>query len=348
MELFATPGNPIPPGATLQTVRASDGRLLRAARWVARGSRGTVVVAIGRSEFIEEYYEVIGALLQRKFDVVVWDWRGQGQSERESRHRHRGHVASFRGYRRDLDAIERQVLAPVARKPWFALGHSMGAAILIDQAHDGVSPYERIVLSAPMIGIPYRAKTTVRRAARIAKMIGLGQQMIPGGSEDSAFVLRTFEDNILTTDLAQYRRLESAISALPDFVVGAPTFGWLAGACRLMARFERRLYPVEVLTPILIVDDRRGGSDRRHAGDRAIRPSAEGRTLPHDPARAPPGDHGERGDRRAVLGGVRRLHTRQPGRGACASRPDTRGTARAKADAHSRARGRSEERGLAV
>ena len=180
MELYATPGNPIPPGAILQTVRASDGRLLRSARWVTRASRGTVVVAAGRSEFIEEYYEVVAALLKRNFDVVTWDWRCQGASDRESRWRQRGHVASFAGYRRDLDAIERQILAPVARKPWFAFGHSMGAAILIDQAHDGRSPFERLVLSAPMIGIPYRAKTAVRRFSRLATFLGFGQTLIPG------------------------------------------------------------------------------------------------------------------------------------------------------------------------
>ena len=259
MELHATPGNPIPPGAMLQAVRTRDGRQLRTARWATRTSRGTVIVAMGRSEFIEEYYEVIAALLARNFDVVAWDWRGQGASDRESRRPRRGHVGSFAGYRRDLDAIERQILAPLARKPWFAFGHSMGAAILIDQAHDGASPYERMVLSAPMIGIPYRAKTAVRRLARLATLAGFGQRLIPGGREDSAFVLRTFDNNILTSDHTQYRRLEAAIGALPAFVVGAPTIGWVAGACRLMARFERSRYPVEVLVPILIVaaaDDR--------------------------------------------------------------------------------------------
>ena len=283
LELHATPGNPIPPGAILQAVRTSDGRVLRAARWVARSSRGTVLVAIGRSEFIEEYYEIVGALLDRGFDVVTMDWRGQGQSQRDCRFPRRGHVSSFAGYRRDLDAVERQVLAPVAPKPWFAFGHSMGAAILIDQAHDGASPYERLVLSAPMIGIPFRRKAAIGRLARLAVLLGLGQRLIPGGAEDSAFVLRTFADNILTSDRAQYRRLEQAIAALPQFVVGAPTLGWLAGACALMRRFELPRYPVEVLTPILIVA---AGEDRivdTGATERFARRLKAGRclTIPH-------------------------------------------------------------------
>ena len=283
MELHATQGNPIPPGAVLQVVRTSDGRVLRAARWSARPSRGTVLVAIGRSEFIEEYYEVIGKLLERGFDIVTMDWRGQGQSERECPYPRRGHVSSFAAYRRDLDAVERQMLGPAAPKPWFALGHSMGAAILIDQAHDGTSPYERLVLSAPMIGIPFRRKMAIGRLARLAVWIGQGRRLIPGGSEDSAFALRTFETNILTTDRAQYRKLEAAIAALPDHVVGAPTLGWLAGACALMRRFELPRYPVELLTPILIVA---AGEDRivdTKATERFARRLKAGRclTIPH-------------------------------------------------------------------
>ena len=157
MELFETVGNVMPPGAIVSGVRTRDGLRLRVARWPASGgSRGTVAVAIGRSEFIEQYYEVVAALRARSFDVVVWDWRGQGQSDRETRHVQRGYVSSFAAYRRDLVAIEAQVLRAFAPRPWFGLGHSMGGALLIDQAHDGTSPFERLVLSAPMIDLPLR------------------------------------------------------------------------------------------------------------------------------------------------------------------------------------------------
>jgi len=259
MELFATAGNPIPPGAIVSTVQASDGVPLRVARWVARPSRGTVVVAIGRSEFIEEYFEVVRRLLDRGFDVVVMDWRGQGQSGRESRRQQRGHVSSFKGYRRDLEALERQVLRLLAPKPWFAFGHSMGAAILIDQAHDGESPFERMVLSAPMIGIPLRRKSVIRRLVRLAARLGFGRRLVMGGSEKPVFALRPFEDNILTSDRTQYERLETAVMSLPQLAVGAPTYRWLDCAFELMGRFEHPRYAVEVLTPILIIA---AGEDR--------------------------------------------------------------------------------------
>ena len=40
-----------------------------------------------------------------------------------------------------MEALENQVLKVFAPRPWFALGHSMGAAVLLDQAHDGESPF---------------------------------------------------------------------------------------------------------------------------------------------------------------------------------------------------------------
>lgn len=259
MELFETVGNVMPPGAIVSGVRTRDGLRLRVARWPALGgSRGTVAVAIGRSEFIEQYYEVVAALRARSFEVVVWDWRGQGQSDRETRHVQRGHVSSFAAYRRDLVAIEAQILRAFAPRPWFGLGHSMGGALLIDQAHDGTSPFERLVLSAPMIDLPLRRKAGIRAAMRAMDSIGLGTRLVPGGKERSPFT-RTFADNVLTRDRRQYDRLATAVAQLPKLAVGAPTVRWLAGAFDLMQRFENPFYAVETVLPILIVA---AGADR--------------------------------------------------------------------------------------
>ncbi len=252
MDLFPTPGNPMPPDPIVSAVRARDGVTLRVARWNARRARGTVTIAMGRSEFIEEYFEIIGSLLERRFDVVIMDWRGQGQSDREIAAGRRGYVSSFAAYRLDLEALESQVLALYARRPWFALGHSMGAAILLDQAHDGTSPFERMVLSAPMIGIRLRSKALAKRLTWLFDAMGFGTRLIPRGSEDSIFT-RQFENNILTSDDRQFRRLALAMASLPALAVGAPTIRWLAGAFRLIDRFADPRYPVETQTPILIV-----------------------------------------------------------------------------------------------
>ncbi len=258
MQLFETAGNPTPPRATVAAITTSDGVRLRTARWSSDASRGSVAIAVGRSEFIEQYFEIVRGLLARRFDVVVFDWRGQGQSDREIAHGRRGYVSSFAGYRRDLEALEAYVLRPSAPKPWYALGHSMGASILIDQAHDGASPFERLVLSAPMIDIPLRHKRAIRRCVRVADLLGFGTRLIPGGREDPIFI-KSYEGNILTTDLRQYQRIATAIRVLPALTVGAPTIRWLRCAFDMMQRFEKPGYAPSTLVPILIIA---AGADR--------------------------------------------------------------------------------------
>ena len=259
MNLFATPGNPIPPDPIVSAVRTEDGLTLRVARWLApRKSRGTVTLAVGRSEFVEEYFEVVADLRDRQFDVVVFDWRGQGQSDHGPSRARTGHVDDFHAYQSDLVAVERQILWPFATRPWFALGHSMGAAILLDQAHAGLSPFERLVLTAPMVRLPLRFHKTIAWVARVATLLGFGETMVPRGHEDSIF-LRGFADNVLTSDRGRYDRIALAIKGQGGLALGAPTIGWLDAAFHAMARYGDPRFAVEIATPVLIVA---AGADR--------------------------------------------------------------------------------------
>jgi lysophospholipase len=259
IDLFATPGNPIPPDAIVSAVRTKDGLTLRVARWAApRDSRGTVVIGTGRSEFIESYFETVNDLRARRFDAVIIDWRGQGQSDRQISRPRRGHVKSFNLFQLDLAALESQILRPFAPKPWYGLGHSMGAAILLDQAHSGHSPFERLVLSAPMIDLPLRFRPVLETYIAVAARTGFGQLLVPGGSENSVFN-RAFEDNELTSDRSRHARTSAIIKAHPALTVGAPTIGWTHAAFRLMKRFRDPRFATETLTPALIVA---AGADR--------------------------------------------------------------------------------------
>ncbi len=127
---------------------------MRVARWEGRPEqRGTVVILAGRAEFIERYFETVAELLARGFAVVALDWRGQGMSERQLGQFSQRAYRRFEIYERDLVALRDQILTPLCPKPWFALGHSMGAAVLLAQAHAGRSPFARLVLTSPMIDL---------------------------------------------------------------------------------------------------------------------------------------------------------------------------------------------------
>ena len=122
----------------------------------------------------------------RGFAVAILDWRGQGLSERALPNARKGHVHDFSEYDRDLEAFMKEIVLPDCPPPLFALGHSMGAAVLIRSAQHGRRWFDRIVLSAPMIDLVGAAGSALRagRRARFLRLVGLGSSYVPGGGGD--------------------------------------------------------------------------------------------------------------------------------------------------------------------
>jgi lysophospholipase len=253
MDLIVTPDNPLPPGSNVTAIRAVDGMTLRVVRWhPERQSVGTIVICQGRAEFIEKYFETAGDLLRRNLTVVAFDWRGQGLSGRELDNSRKGHIDDFSLYERDLDAILDQVLLPFCPKPWFGLGHSMGAAVLLRQARGGRSPFERLVLTAPLIEIfGLRFPGLARTAAKLLDLAGLGSAFIPAGGE-TAVLTRPFHDNVLTFDPGRYERNNNIVAAAPHLAIGDPTIGWVDAAFAQIDEFADPEYPRRVITPALV------------------------------------------------------------------------------------------------
>ncbi|MBV9219019.1 MAG: alpha/beta hydrolase [Methylobacteriaceae bacterium] len=253
--LTATPQNPIPLGAIVRRVRTADGLALRAARWGApsKPARGTVANFPGHAEFIEKYFEVVGELLARGFAVAVLDWRGQGGSARELANPRKGHVDDFSHYLRDVAAFAAEVIEPYCPKPWFGLGHSMGATILLTGAHDRVLPFERLLLVAPMLKIALvRRPRAARLLGQTLDVLGLGGAFVPGGSAIPAHT-RPFPGNPLTSDPVRYARTATVTAAAPHLAIGSPTVSWINAAFRLRARLSDPDYPRRILMPTLIV-----------------------------------------------------------------------------------------------
>ncbi|MDQ6866962.1 MAG: alpha/beta hydrolase [Pseudomonadota bacterium] len=260
MELCTILENPAPPGAVVSAIAARDNWNLRAARWSCGAAcAGTIAILPGRAEFIEKYFEVIGELLSRNFDVAILDWRGQGLSDRLLNDPRKGHIGDFRAFERDLDALVEQVLEPFCRPPWFALGHSMGAAIALAKARADRSPFARMVLTAPMIDIyGRRFRRGMRVFAKALVLLGQGRRFVPGGSP-KPYMSASFEGNLLTSDSSRHARAAAIIEAAPELAIGDPTIGWINAAFRFMRRFEDAAYPRRILTPVLILA---AGADR--------------------------------------------------------------------------------------
>ncbi len=97
MAFVRVPGNDIPEGAEEHWLEGRGGVKMRVLTAPSTNGppRGSVIVAPGRTEFIEKYFEVLRELQARGFAVFCIDWRGQGLSGRETSNPLKGHFASF-------------------------------------------------------------------------------------------------------------------------------------------------------------------------------------------------------------------------------------------------------------
>jgi len=214
---------------------------------------GTVAILGGRGEFIEKYFEVVDDLLSRGLAVASMDWRGQGGSDRPLRNPRKGHVDDFSHFERDLYALVASILDPHCPRPWFAIGHSMGAAILLMTDEAGRCPFERLVLTSPMIavkGVAHRGPA--HYLLEVLDAAGMGGAFVPGEGPGSLWSA-PFEGNVFTTDPVRFARIAELVRAVPRLGLGGPTIGWAHAAFRIMKRFEEPKFPRRASTPILII-----------------------------------------------------------------------------------------------
>ena len=140
--------------------------------------KGTVCVFTGRSEFIEKYFETVRDLRRRGFAVATMDWRGQGHSSRQLPDPRKGHVESFSDFEIDVETFMQRVVLPDCPPPYFALAHSMGGAVMLRVAHSGKRWFERMVLAAPLIDLPYaRSSLLLRILMRTLRLAGFGGEL---------------------------------------------------------------------------------------------------------------------------------------------------------------------------
>jgi lysophospholipase len=253
MRLISIPVNPVPEDAVTGMLKTADGKALRFARWLPpAGRKGTLCLFHGRGEFIEKYFEVVRDARERGFAVATFDWRGQGLSERALRDPRKGYVSDFAEYDLDLDAFMKEIVLPDCPPPVFALGHSMGATVLIRAAHDGHRWFDRVVLTAPMVALAAHSTAQASTAVRLMRLMGWGRAYIPGGGATS-YLSKPFIGNPLTSDPVRYERTAAVLEAEPAVGIGSPTVAWADAALKVMRSFLEVNYAEKLRQPILIV-----------------------------------------------------------------------------------------------
>lgn len=215
-------------------IETEDGLRLRVGLWRKEtASSGTVFLFPGRTEYVEIYGRTATELDELGFSTFVIDWRGQGLSDRQTADRMAGHVNDFKDFQKDVAAMVEAAQELDLPKPWFLLGHSMGACIGTRALIEGL-PVEACGFSAPMFDI-HLSKVERMGAWPLtwaAKAFGKAHNYAPGYSGKSYVLSNDFSDNRLTNDPDMYRYWTKQALSQSDLLIGGPTMGWLFQALK--------------------------------------------------------------------------------------------------------------------
>ncbi len=250
MGFVRVPGNEPPEGAEEHWLEGRGGvkvRVLTAPP--TRGpARGSVIVAPGRTEFIEKYFEVIRELQGRGFAVFCIDWRGQGLSGREVENSLKGHFITFDDPVNDLSTALK-LLGDRLPRPHIGLAHSMGGAIMLRALQTRRIELDAAAFSAPMFGIA-GLTDVAKKYARFMVSLGAGGQFAP--SVEKKWTRENFKKNPVTHDKARHDRCQGLISEEPRLALAGPTIGWVAAASDATEAFLTPGSLAHVRIPILI------------------------------------------------------------------------------------------------
>jgi lysophospholipase len=228
-----------PAGAIAHWRTCKDGVRVRVVTW-KNGTKGTVLIFPGRTEFIEKYGPTVQSLMDRGFSVAVIDWRGQGLSDRVAKNRQLGHVKHFLDYQMDVEEMLATVTDAGLPTPECLIAHSMGGSIGLRALHNGLT-VKHVVFSAPMWGIylPPILRIPAKLVSTIGPHIGFSSVFSPNTSGDNYVQVNPFAGNTLTNDQDTYEWLTSQLNAHPELGIGGPSINWLHQALMECAKLRR-------------------------------------------------------------------------------------------------------------
>ena len=281
-----------PAGAAAFWARASDGVRIRVGVFPKEGAKGTVLLFPGRTEYVEKYAHVAQALGDCGYAMLAVDWRGQGLADRLLPDTLIGHVGRFPDYQHDVAAALQVAEAAGLPRPWHLLGHSMGGAIGLRAALQGLA-VKSAVFTGPMWGIVITP--ILRRAAWTlyvtGGVLGFDHRLPPGRPAGNYVATSPFEGNTLTTDRAMWDMMLTQITAKPGLTIGGPSIRWIGEAmreCDWLMRQPARDLPVLCLAgeheSIVRTDAMRDRMARWPGGHFVSIPAARHEVLMETPA----------------------------------------------------------------
>lgn len=219
-----------PEGGRAEWLRTADGVRIRIAIW-PEGTRGTVLMLPGRTEYAEKYGRAAADLRARGYACVAVDWRGQGLADRALADPMVGHVQDFAEFQRDLDAVMARVEGLDLPRPLYLVAHSMGGCIGLRALVRGL-PVKAAAFSAPMWGISMAAwmRPVAQVLAQMSVWTRQAHRYAPTTGGQCYLLANPFQGNVLTTDPEMWDYMKRQVQGESGFCLGGPSLAWLHAA----------------------------------------------------------------------------------------------------------------------
>lgn len=260
-DLAELPENPVPEDMVSGIFSTRDGVSIRHALLKARAgqAKGTVILLQGRNESIEKYFETAADLANTGFDTATFDWRGQGGSQRTRWTRSRGHVESFHQYVNDLEDFFLEIALPDCRGPFYILAHSTGSLIALLAAPMLANRVDRMVLSAPLLGLGRLPVPPwlLHGICAFLHYFGLGRICLTSKRRWRRPL--PFEGNDLTHDKVRFERNSRLFQQFPNLAAGCPTASWMNAAFNAINQVTGTGFAAGITIPVLMIA---GGEDK--------------------------------------------------------------------------------------
>ncbi len=231
----------------------NDGLQLSAIHFEHPSHRATIVVVTGQSESWLKFAEVFFDLYQRGYSIFAYDHRGQGQSPHLSTVNPQiQHVEFFSDYAQDLNTFVETVVKPSSTsESLYLLAHSMGGAVAMDYLSTYETPFQRAVLSAPMLQINTKPYPEAVGLALVRLQLLLRKGMNYAPTQGNYNFEQAFESNRLTRSEARFWLTNEMFRRYPQTLIGGTSNNWVYQSIRATHRIRNASGTIKV--PFLLL-----------------------------------------------------------------------------------------------
>lgn len=213
-------------------------------------AKALIVIAEGRTECIEEYFETIRDFNARGYAVAIMDWQGQGLSYRYNDDNSRQHSVGFEQDVADFDDFLGHLPTNI---PKILFAHSMGANITLRHMNHHPDIFKCAYFVAPMLGLkPKRIiKYLSKSILAMADTLGAMKKHTLGQSAWNERFAHIAKHKISGDKIRRELQLH-LFKTRPSLRCGGVTFGWLKEALKSIATLQIPEKCATIDTPIFI------------------------------------------------------------------------------------------------